>query len=241
MKESIIDGLKKIGLAEYEARAYAALVGLGEANAREIHEASKVPRTRIYDILKELANKGFVEFIAGSPNYYRVVEPDSVMDKIRDELVETIDRSKKELKELNLEVSGHSPVWCIKSEWAIEKRIRDFLINTQGGKITIFCRNLDFARKYRSELKRRKAIVIVDEPGKFKGSGLELKEMKEHFAEQFRDMTVEGVSYGLDCLMINAGRETLVISRMGGEKLAIIIKLPLISMLQEWFLSQSVQ
>jgi sugar-specific transcriptional regulator TrmB len=241
MKESIIDGLKKIGLAEYEARAYAALVGLGEANAREIHEASKVPRTRIYDILRELTNKGFVEFITGSPNYYRVVEPDSVMDKIRDELVEAIDRSKTELKNLNLEVSGYSPVWCIKSEWAIEKRIRDFLRDSEGGKITIYCRNLDFMRKYRSELKGRKAIIIVDDPGKFEGLGLELKEMKEHFAEQFRDMTVEGVSYGLDCIMINAARETLVISRMGGEKLAITIKLPMISMLQEWFFGLSVQ
>jgi Sugar-specific transcriptional regulator TrmB len=58
MEESIVVGLKKLGLTEYEARAYAALVGLGEATAREIHEASRVPRTRIYDILRDLGGKG---------------------------------------------------------------------------------------------------------------------------------------------------------------------------------------
>jgi sugar-specific transcriptional regulator TrmB len=232
--------LMAIGFTEYESKAYAALVGLGETTAREIHEASKVPRTRIYDILRDLTNKGFVEFIEGSPTYYRVVEPDSVMEKLRDELVEAIDKSKKELKNLNLEVCGSSPVWCIKSEWAIKNRIKDFLIKAESGKLTIFCRNPDFLKNYRSELKRRKATVIVDDRSKFEGPGLELKEMKEHFAKQFKNMTVEGVTYGLDCIMINAGRETLVISSMGGEKLAIIMKLPMISMLQKWFFDLSV-
>ena len=90
MKEGIIDGLKKIGLTEYEAKAYAALAGLGEATARDIHEASEVPRTRIYDILRELTDKGFVEFIEGSPTYYRAAEPDRVLDRIRDEFEEAI-------------------------------------------------------------------------------------------------------------------------------------------------------
>jgi len=51
MQEGIVEGLRKLGLTEYEAKAYAALVGMGEASAREVHELSGVPRTRIYDIL----------------------------------------------------------------------------------------------------------------------------------------------------------------------------------------------
>jgi hypothetical protein len=33
MKESLVESLKKLGLTEYEAKVYAALVGLGEATA----------------------------------------------------------------------------------------------------------------------------------------------------------------------------------------------------------------
>lgn len=240
MKESIIDGLKKIGLTEYEAKAYAALVGLGEATARDIHDASGVPRTRIYDILRDLTNKGFVEFIEGSPTYYRVVDPDLVMERIRDELVEAIDKSKKELRNLNLEVGGSSPIWCVRSEWGIKNRIRDFLGNADTGKLTILCRNPDFLKEYRSDLKRRKATIIVDDLAKFKDSGLELKDMKKNFAEQFNDTTVEGMAFSLDCMMINPGKESLIISYMGIEKMAIIIKLPMISMIQKWFLDLSI-
>jgi len=240
MRESIVDGLKKIGLTEYEAKAYAALVGLGEATARDIHEASLVPRTRIYDILRDLTNKGFVEFIEGSPTYYRVVEPDSVMEKIRDELVEAIDKSKKELRNLNLQVCGSSPIWCVRSEWGIKNRIRDFLAKADTGKLLIFCRDTNFLKEYRSDLRRQEATVIVDDLSKLERLGLDIKEMKKHFAEQFRDATIEGVTYRLDCLMINASKESLVICHMGGEKLAIIIKLPIISMFQKWFLDLSV-
>ncbi|MCX6668476.1 MAG: TrmB family transcriptional regulator, partial [Methanothrix sp.] len=67
MKDGLVDGLRKLGLTEYEAKTYAALVGLGEATARGVHEKSGVPRTRIYDILRDLEGKGFVEFIHGSP------------------------------------------------------------------------------------------------------------------------------------------------------------------------------
>ncbi len=64
--------------------------------------------------------------------------------------------------------------------------------------------------------------------------------MKEHYVKQFRDKTVEGLRYSLDCMMIDAGREALIISSIGGDKMAIIIKMPMISMLQESFLELSV-
>jgi HTH-type transcriptional regulator, sugar sensing transcriptional regulator len=127
MKEGIVEGLRKLGLTEYEAKAYATLVGSGEATAREVHELCGVPRTRIYDILKDLAAKGFVEYLEGSPAYYRAVEPDRIMEGLRDELVASIDRSTSELLSLNLEAHGSSPVWCVRSEWGIKNRIKNFL------------------------------------------------------------------------------------------------------------------
>lgn len=59
--------LERSGLTQYEADAYITLVDLGSATAVEISEASDVPQARIYDVLRELEGKGYVEtYKAGS-------------------------------------------------------------------------------------------------------------------------------------------------------------------------------
>lgn len=235
MKESIVEGLKKLGLTEYEAKAYAALVGLGEATAREIHEASKVPRTRIYDTLRDLAEKGFVEFIHGSPTYYRVFEPERVIERLRENLLETIDLSEKELKNLNLEVRGSSPVWCVRSEWAIKNRIKDFL-GTVDKDLTIFCKSPEILKEYRSDLKKHNLRIIVDQKEKFEGLGLEVNEMRGDSVRLLHDMIAEGGGFNPDFIMIKEGKESLVIGRMGSDRLAVIMRIPLITILQKTLL-----
>jgi sugar-specific transcriptional regulator TrmB len=228
-----VDGLRKLGLTEYEAKAYATLVGVGEATTREVHELSGVPRTRIYDGLRELENKGFVEFVQGSPTYYRAVEPDRVMERLRNELVESIDRSTSELKSLNLEVHGTSPVWCIRSEWGIKNRIKDFLGKVDQ-ELTIFCRNPDLLKEYKTELKRVKVLKIkVDKKERFEGLGFIVKEMKEGSERFFKDTVIDDIIYSIDCLMIADDRSSIVIGTIGGERLAIIIKLPIVALLQK--------
>ncbi len=233
MNDSIIDGLRRLGLTEYEAKAYAALVGLGEATAREIHEAAKVPRTRIYDILKDLTNKGFVEFIQGSPTYYRVVEPERVLERLRGDLMEAIDRSEKGLKSLNLEAHGSTPVWCIRSEWGIKNRIKDFLGKVEQ-ELTIFCKSPDLLKEYRPNLEKVENLRIkVDKKEKFEGLGLVVKEVKAGSERFFKDTVIDGVSYSIDGLMIADDRSSIVIGTIGGERLAIIINLPIVAMLQK--------
>lgn len=233
MKESVVVGLKKLGLTEYEAKAYAALVGLGEATAREIHQASKVPRTRIYDILRDLAEKGFVEFVQGSPTYYRVVEPEKILEQLRGDLLETIDQSERDLKSLNLEAQGSSPLWCVRSEWAINNRIRDFL-GTVDVDLIIFCQSPEFLRKYKQEIKKQKPkMILVDEAGKFQGIGLDVKALKPEVNRVFYGQDCGAANYTPDCIMVKEGKESLVIGRMGQERMAIILKIPLLTTLQK--------
>ncbi|MFZ2473287.1 MAG: TrmB family transcriptional regulator [Methanothrix sp.] len=233
MQEGIVEGLRKLGLTEYEAKAYATLVGMGEATAREVHELCGVPRTRIYDILRDLGSKGFVEFVQGSPTYYRAVEPDRVMERLRDELVASIDRSTSELLSLNLEAHGSSPVWCVRSEWGIKNRIRDFLSKVEQ-ELIVFCRSPDLLIEHRAELKKVIGLQIkVDRKEKFEDSGFEVLEMKEGSERFFKDSIIDGISNSIDALMIADGRSSIVVGTMSGEKLAIIIKLPVIAMLQK--------
>ncbi|MHC1589532.1 MAG: TrmB family transcriptional regulator [Candidatus Hecatellaceae archaeon] len=53
--------LKRLGLTEYEAKAYLALLKLGSADAKTLAEASGVPRTRIYDVIHRLERHSLVQ------------------------------------------------------------------------------------------------------------------------------------------------------------------------------------
>ncbi len=236
MNFEIVDGLRKLGLTEYEARSYTALVGLGEATAREVHEMSGVPRTRVYDILKDLTEKGFAEYVQGSPTYYRAIEPERVIERLKVELLEAADRSAYELKNLTLDSPGATPVWCVRNEWGIKNRVRD-LMKRADGELLIFCRSPDFLREHRSDLSSElkegcKLVMIVDRKDKFEDLGLDLREICGGAAEIYKDIRVDGVNYSLDCMMIADGKESIVITRIGDERLAVVVKLPVVSALQ---------
>ena len=233
MRAELVDGLRKLGLTEYEAKAYAALAGMGEATAREVNELSGVPRTRIYDILRELSCKGFVECVQGSPSYYRAVEPDHVIERLRDDLVASIDRSTSELLNLNLEAHGSSPIWCVRSEWGIKNRVRVFLSKVNR-ELIVFCRNPAVLGEHKRELKAVPGLRIkVDKKELFDGLDFEVQQMKAGSERFFKDHVVDGKKSSIDCLMIADDRSSIVVGTTGGERLAVIIELPVVAMLQK--------
>jgi sugar-specific transcriptional regulator TrmB len=81
----IVESLKTLGLSEYQAKVYVALVGYGTASASEISTASKVPQNKVYSVLKELEEDGLV-FVGGSgkgANIYRPNNPDFFIREMR--------------------------------------------------------------------------------------------------------------------------------------------------------------
>ena len=128
----LISNLEKLGLTENEAKAYVGLVSLREATAREVHELTNVPRAKIYEILKVLAKKGFLEVRQGTPTYFRAVDPKQVIGKIKDEFLNCTTETLDQLNELSYELPKTSPVWCIQSEWGIKNRIREILGGGKG-------------------------------------------------------------------------------------------------------------
>ena len=58
--ESIIESLEKFGLTRYEAKAYIGMTNLISGKAEEIARASEIPRSKIYNTLKQLDKKGFI-------------------------------------------------------------------------------------------------------------------------------------------------------------------------------------
>lgn len=88
ISQETMDRLKSIGLNMYERKIYAALLAKGVGNAGELAELAQIPRSRAYDVLESLAEKGFVVVQHAKPLRYVALSPSVAMEKTKDILRE---------------------------------------------------------------------------------------------------------------------------------------------------------
>ncbi|MFC2143019.1 TrmB family transcriptional regulator [Candidatus Aenigmatarchaeota archaeon] len=79
----ISDALKTIGLNKYERNLWVALLARSSATAGELADISKVPRSRCYDVLESLADKGFVIVQPGKPMKYVAIKPREALERAK--------------------------------------------------------------------------------------------------------------------------------------------------------------
>ncbi|EMA04099.1 TrmB family transcriptional regulator [Haloferax denitrificans] len=107
--------LRDLGLSEYEARAYRALLRTGATTAKELSRASDVPMGRVYDVLNSLEQYHLIRSQAASrPKKYVAVEPDTALDRLleskRQELAEKAEQYENVVAELTDELDAAEPV-----------------------------------------------------------------------------------------------------------------------------------
>ena len=103
--------LKEFGLTDYQARAYLALLELNVSTANQIPAISRVPRTKIYGIMRQLHDKGLVQIIPETPLKYRAVPFKQYLERrvgqLREE-AEDLERSVDTLAE-SFQLQEHEP------------------------------------------------------------------------------------------------------------------------------------
>ncbi|TFG32612.1 TrmB family transcriptional regulator [Candidatus Thorarchaeota archaeon] len=83
VSEVTLKALKQLGLTEYETQAYLALVSGGQMGASDVSTKSKVPFSRIYDVLGRLEEKQFIQVKKGRPTSYVAKSPTEIVKLIR--------------------------------------------------------------------------------------------------------------------------------------------------------------
>ncbi len=113
--------LQKLGLTEYESRAYLALAELGPSTVREIVLHSKLPRNKAYEALQHLEEKNKVISLPVSPRKYKISGPETFKEEVDrmqtsvENLIKVIQSpKKKEFRDL---------FWVIKGQKAIMERM----------------------------------------------------------------------------------------------------------------------
>lgn len=59
--DTLADTLEDAGLSPHQADAFVTLLERGSASATDIAKASSVPDARIYDVLRDLEEDGYIE------------------------------------------------------------------------------------------------------------------------------------------------------------------------------------
>lgn len=82
-QEAVRETLQAAGFTQYEADVYLALVKQGSASAIEVADASGVPKSRVYDTLRDLEREGLIETYEQDSLRARALNPHEVISDLR--------------------------------------------------------------------------------------------------------------------------------------------------------------
>lgn len=133
MQRQIIESLQKLGLTAYEAQVYNTLNNIITSTATEISINSNVPRSKVYDVLKRLNEKGYIEIEKGRPIKYTVNPANDIFRKEKEKLIKQLNETEKILmNNYENQISQvEAPMWLIHNQDKIIKRELEIISRTR--------------------------------------------------------------------------------------------------------------
>lgn len=89
--EQLVAELQKIGLSQYESKAYIALLQHSPVTGYELSKRSSVPRSMIYEVISKLNDKGAIYTIPSETLKYSPVPPEAFLTRFRKNMDTTLD------------------------------------------------------------------------------------------------------------------------------------------------------
>lgn len=132
----VLNSLRRLGLNQYEAKAYYALSTTGKNTAGELSERAELPRPRVYDVLASLQNKGFVAVQPGRPVTYTSLPVFEAIKTLRKQRQEELSGELTKIEEVGGELTtklaaagavtasvSNEAVWTLKGREAIYSKL----------------------------------------------------------------------------------------------------------------------
>lgn len=127
------EALKQIGLTDYEADVYLALVRHGQMSAYELAEKAGLYRQVTYDTLKRLQEKGFVSSVTeGKAKLFKAIDPELVLEFLN-ERTQNYKQILPELVELNKSSKQPLSVETYKGRNVVRIALRDIINHLKKG------------------------------------------------------------------------------------------------------------
>ncbi|WP_424358547.1 TrmB family transcriptional regulator [Methanocella sp. MCL-LM] len=134
LSSNLVDSLKTLGLTEYEAKVYSALVLFDRAEVKQIYEYLDAPKPSVYQSLKTLMDKGLVQVVNAKPAMYRATPPKIAikhLTEIHRSAEEMALQELEELEESRVEQALPDMIWTVYGEGNIGNSIEEMLTNAK--------------------------------------------------------------------------------------------------------------
>lgn len=116
-----------IGLTEWEARAYLALLEEAPLSGYAVAKQSGVPRSKVYEVLASLLSKGAVVVARSEPLLYGPLPPKELIQRFRLETNQRLDAAEASMKRYPSQVGGNAVIWDIQGRSEIIERARQVI------------------------------------------------------------------------------------------------------------------
>jgi len=129
--------LRQVGLTDYEAEVFLALLSNGQMSAYELAEKAGLYRQVTYDSLKRLGEKGFVSSVTeGKTKLFKAIDPKLILEFLN-EKTENYKQILPELSKLNESAKQPLSVESYKGKNVVRIALRDIINNLKstGGEI----------------------------------------------------------------------------------------------------------
>lgn len=122
--DTAVNGLKQLGLTDYEARCFVALTRIPHGTAKEVAQVADIPRSRVYETMERLHQRGLVEIQQGEPRTFQNVPIDTALRLLQREYesyFETVEQKLRALEPAYKE--RQQAVWAISNHEAVTERV----------------------------------------------------------------------------------------------------------------------
>ena len=165
----LIRSLKTLGLSEYDAKVYSALVMHDHAEAKELVEFLDISKPSVYESLQDLEDRGLVVIANTKPATYKAVSPDMavklLMDVHEKAAVESL-MGLRELEKEKVQPDETDNLWSIYGKANIEYKVDEIL---KSATRSVYC---VMAERYMPQVERLAGkglsfdlTVFSDDPG----------------------------------------------------------------------------
>ncbi|CAN5244801.1 TrmB family transcriptional regulator [soil metagenome] len=125
MWNEVLEAVKALGLSEYEAKAYLALLDESPASGYRVALNSGVPRSKVYEALGGLVDRGVALVNHGEPVRYAPVSPEEMISRRKRELEGTLESAQGTLDRYVGSADSRGAIWDLTGREAILQRARE--------------------------------------------------------------------------------------------------------------------
>ncbi|MFO8115258.1 MAG: helix-turn-helix domain-containing protein [Halorubrum sp.] len=128
-----VEQLERFGLSAYAARTFVALASLGSGTARDVSQVSEVPRTRVYDAIDELHDRGLVDIQQSSPKQFWAISAETASRTFERDLQYRTELLRSALDELEpaQRQTEQRGVWTVDGQTAVTARVLEFIASAE--------------------------------------------------------------------------------------------------------------